>query len=814
VKLLRHEMAGFNNFTNPMALDFRELPTGVIAITGPNGAGKTSILLEGPMAGIYGPGRLSKAFPSREGALASYATSRKAYIDDLWQLGDLEFRLRVTVDGESRTTGAVLARAGSPLNDGKVTTYREKVDEIFPPQRSLLASAFSGQSRRGSFSELSQPDRVALFRELADLEHLETLSETAKRLAQEAEREFVLRRERLELLRGSDPRGRLAEAQREVEAAQSSLAAWCAEASRSSGLLEVASAAAVHWRGEAGRHAIASEQARQAAALMLERQAALLDAERDKSALQRRAAAEEEHRSRLQRSLDALKRRRQSAEDSKTRTLADLDERIRNNDQILASRDRLLVSAETHARLTDQRSTIRRGVIEARNALEASRVKASAAKSAETLALQDERRVKELRERAALIGQVKFAERCAEDPVCPLVADAASARSEAQAYDPHSLERAREAAAAAEAVRSLVAQRLASLEADLAGIEEQLSELADDINLAPHLAAAEERIKELKASVASAHARYNSEIATIADEAEAAAREFKSAEVAADKALRQAETEGKARISDALAALSKAREQHEQAIRETEATKQSAERLKEVEADEAKARSEYSQARVQIARLEAALEASDRLCRELAASVAALESVEASLEPAETEKMCWQTLAKALGRDGLQRLEIDAAGPVVSDLANQLLEVGYGPRFGVRIVTQVATADRKDLKEKLTIEVIDNAHGGQPRDIGDLSGGERVVVDEAVRAALACYVNLRSRIGCKTIWRDETTGALSPENVAPYVQMLRRLREISGADQVLFITHLPAAWELADAVVEIKDGQASIRRAD
>jgi DNA repair ATPase RecN len=44
--------------------------------------------------------------------------------------------------------------------------------------------------------------------------------------------------------------------------------------------------------------------------------------------------------------------------------------------------------------------------------------------------------------------------------------------------------------------------------------------------------------------------------------------------------------------------------------------------------------------------------------------------------------------------------------------------------------------------------------------------------------------------------------------------MLRRLREISGADQVLFITHLPAAWELADAVVEIKDGQASIRRAD
>ena len=183
---------------------------------------------------------------------------------------------------------------------------------------------------------------------------------------------------------------------------------------------------------------------------------------------------------------------------------------------------------------------------------------------------------------------------------------------------------------------------------------------------------------------------------------------------------------------------------------------------------------------------------------------------ERRLRIVEDEGLAWQSLAKWCGKDGLQRLEIDAAGPVVSSLANNLLEVGYGTRFSVDIVTQVATTDGKDTKEKFTILVLDNAHGGAPREIGDLSGGEKVVVEEAVRAALSCYVNMRSRHRFRTLFRDETTGALDPENAPKYVAMLRRLREMSGADQILFITHSPECAELADVQVHVVEGQATV----
>ena len=172
----------------------------------------------------------------------------------------------------------------------------------------------------------------------------------------------------------------------------------------------------------------------------------------------------------------------------------------------------------------------------------------------------------------------------------------------------------------------------------------------------------------------------------------------------------------------------------------------------------------------------------------------------------EDEGLAWGVLAKACGRDGLQRLEIDAAGPVVSDLANQLLRVGYGTRFSVEIVTQVSTADGRDSKERFTILALDNEHGGEPRDVGDLSGGEKVVVEEAIRAALSIYVNLRNRQHIQSIFRDETTGALSPENAPKYVAMLRKLLALSGATQCFFVTHNQDAALLADAIVHVDHG--------
>jgi len=60
------------------------------------------------------------------------------------------------------------------------------------------------------------------------------------------------------------------------------------------------------------------------------------------------------------------------------------------------------------------------------------------------------------------------------------------------------------------------------------------------------------------------------------------------------------------------------------------------------------------------------------------------------------------------------------------------------------------------------------------------------------------------------LFRDETIGALDRQNGFEYVRMLRRAMEIGGFYQVVFVSHAPGVWELADRVVEVKDGRVKI----
>jgi len=194
------------------------------------------------------------------------------------------------------------------------------------------------------------------------------------------------------------------------------------------------------------------------------------------------------------------------------------------------------------------------------------------------------------------------------------------------------------------------------------------------------------------------------------------------------------------------------------------------------------------------------------------ARAAELSAVTTRLLAVDDRWLAWRTLAQALGRDGLPKLEIDAAGPTVSQITNDLLTVGFGTRFMLDVTTQVARADGKGLKEEFTIRVLDNAYGGESRDIGDLSGGERVVVEEALRAGILLFNNSRRSRPILTCWRDETTGALDPENVPRYVAMLRRMHQLGEFRHTLFVTHSEAAASLADTVIRVQAGMPTIER--
>ncbi len=162
----------------------------------------------------------------------------------------------------------------------------------------------------------------------------------------------------------------------------------------------------------------------------------------------------------------------------------------------------------------------------------------------------------------------------------------------------------------------------------------------------------------------------------------------------------------------------------------------------------------------------------------------------------------WTRLAADLGRDGIQALEIDAAGPELATLTNELLHDCIGPRWSVSIETQKLSADGKKVLEGCEVRVIDSERGREA-EASTFSGGERVIIGEAVSLALCTLACRRSGVERPTLVRDESGAALSPENSRAYVKMLRLAARIVGADRVLIVSHNSDVVGLCDGIVEI-----------
>jgi exonuclease SbcC len=178
----------------------------------------------------------------------------------------------------------------------------------------------------------------------------------------------------------------------------------------------------------------------------------------------------------------------------------------------------------------------------------------------------------------------------------------------------------------------------------------------------------------------------------------------------------------------------------------------------------------------------------------------------AKVAPLERDLAEWRWLARALGKEGIQALEIDSSGPQVSDLANTLLQEAYGGRFVLRLDTQSALANGHGVKEDFRIVVLDMERGREG-DGEDLSGGERVVIGEALGLAISLFHGQRAGHAFETCIRDETVGALDPDNAERYFHMLRVFLRLGHVQQLLAVVHNPALLPLADRVVRIEAGR-------
>jgi exonuclease SbcC len=800
-------------------LDLRAIPPGLVALTGPNWSGKTTFL-ELILAALY------RETASRATVdIAPFASARDSWVEAEFSVDGLgAFRARVNIDGVARPrkVQAVLEQIQPdgrrvPLNDGKVSTFDEAVQRIAPRKDGLLCSAFAAQNRAGSLTSVPKAKRKDLFIHFLWQERLVAMAETAKACLQVADRARVaLETTRDTLVKETSPEivEMLRQRNAALDAERQTLLQRRTRLQTEIATLEQERAALLE---QAQAHVTAQARVTALTATIATRQAEVEQIACDAQAA--RTAATDDHARtdrRIGSTMADLDRRARAETEAHTRVVGALDTKIANNRRLRADAEAIRAAAAATAAAQETIRALREHESAARREEAAARAQVRGRERQLQEADQGVRDLATARESARLLTVVKFGEQCAVDPPCQFVAQAATAKASIPALEgvAAQVDATRDALAEWTAQLTAVDDRIRSLLAHIAAAEQQMVDHAPQTALAAHLDLAEHRIAEYVHQREEADAQYEARSADVAQQWEAAQRDAQAAHADSNARLAARLTELASRTTAAQLAIAAAEQEQVAALEEAARTRTASARVDLLEVELGTRRQQGTDTEAALATVTVRQDEVTRAGEAIARRLREREAVERRLTDVQTAWRVHALLAKALHRDGLPTLEIAAAGPAVSQLCTDLLEhSGFGTRFTVEVVTQVATADGKGLKEDFAVLVYDNERGGEPRDIGDLSGGERIVVEEGLRAAMAIYVNARHAHPVRTCWRDETTGPLDAENRRRYVAMLRRLRELGGFDHVLYISHADDAVDQADTVIDVSNGGATVRCA-
>jgi len=860
---------GLTRFRRGVEIDFAAMPEGLIAVAGGNGEGKTTIL-EAMIVAIFGtfPTRPGAVYdylsPPKDGEvpreMGESGRTRKpadAVVDLVVDLDGHRWRFLRKFDQGGREQTCHVWIDDEIHGEGKSSEADQLVADRWPPLSQLLASVFAAQGGEGSFLSLKPAQRKDLIVRLLGLERLQELATAADKAASScavqrdkaaeaveraAEAEVRLQAARDTLTRTRQALEVAANEQADTGAEQAATQAKLAEAredwqaaKRSSDAegIRAAETADVA-RLATAELAIAEADtlaARAAAKDLAGLRAAAEPVERLRTAI---AAAENAHRD----AQAAVAAARQTADHCRQRlasAAAELARVDRESERIPPAdlarlRDQVAVAMEAESEIAAAAVTtpaLRQRVAGLR--------KGAAEEQATAKEIEVAERGAKLLVDVSCMGRVLLATDGAlasavdvDCSACPLLVDAARAkdslddlRSDAEwtrgagvtlaEAELELAEAERVAKQAHEKARSSrgAAERLQAAEADARRVVELRADR--EIAVAAHSAAVEamgaadaDLIDTSAAALEMAPDRAPLDIAE-----DAARRLAARAELAGALAAREA-AEARALVASTTATTTAtATQERFVELRAATARLEGALHHHEVrarlaaEADRAAARvlQEASAANARAGGAVEALEDAD----------GKLEDTRAALLLADQEAEDAAVLAWTLGRDGVQAMELDAVGPAVSSIATEILRVVYGPRFVVQFVTQAlkaGTAGRRgETKEVFDVRVIDDVRGTDgPAE--RLSGGEQVVISEALKLALAIFAAQSGSTKLRTLVRDESDGALDDELAANYPAMLRRAQELGGFRRVLLVSHRPSNVACCDAVLRVQDGEA------
>lgn len=834
-----HNVGPFEDFS----LDLTSLGEArLIAIVGPNGSGK-STLLETAL-----PGALFRSTPTR-GSLVSLATARDSFVESRIVNGKA-WTLRHSLDAISNKSEAlVLDESGVPvLPDTKVRSFDSWAAQTFPEQSVLLSSVFGSQAGDG-FLGAKPGDRKAILLRILGVERLERLAEQSRERGREASHELDVINARIAELGGVDvsaAEAALDLAGADAEAADKRLTTARTELDQARA--QVAEVARVEERNAGVRRHRADLSARiekaeldvtaaEAQLGQAQREVAGLDSKirnnRGLLADREKIEAAVRHRDELAAELTTV--------DETSRSLSVQAEQLRADEKRFEreanqATSRGVQERQRAERLREELKRSEKGELAAQHLPERqTELDAAKAKLSEAEArLEEERgkrlagseeRIADLRDALVDVGKSDDSH---GDPAQVLAGAARLARHAIKADD----DAVRLAASLPKAVRAAHAR---------------VTELRNSVDeVALHFAACQELAALAGRAEKDREALSDAEGQIAKAEQEAAECRTQASECRAnlqrvnDKLEAAAEEEQRLRIRiedlEPLVAKKPHLDVAEERIADRKAQKTAAEgRVGDAEARLVQARAAVTELKTQLSAtpepeappsaptarevvaLEEAVADGERFARGAHASVSiagkALEDangaavraaeLEDEKQEAESNVSDWKRLAADLGRTGLQAAEIDAAGPELTTLINDLLHSAHGPRWTVTIETQRLSADGKRTLEGCDVRVLD-VERGRDTTAETLSGGERVIVGEAVSLALSMLACRRAGMERPTLVRDESGAALDGKAARAYVAMLRRAAELVDADRVLLVSHTPEVWSMCDAEVRLQ----------
>ncbi|MCW5893319.1 MAG: hypothetical protein KIT14_22625 [bacterium] len=827
------------------SLDFDRLGDGLHCLVGRNGKGKTTFLE------LTGPASTFLKFPSYDEAFIDHIAPgvRDAFSELVFEVDGVVYRTRVQADpqfdGGKGKTEAYLWRLDdetwTPIAGPLVNDFRAAIKAILPDERVFMASVFACQGGDGSLLRKKKADAKDTFMAMlgTSTQPLAVLTgKTSDAMLPELERvrtkkaDAERRRDRATALLGEVSTiettlvardAALGEARREHEGAVAALGlardtlarvdakarARVDERQRFARTRDEATARATALDGRLTtlRATLAEEEAILSAAAALPDVETRLAAERAVDDVA--PVAEEIARLDARRTQLLTDHQRVKGELEKARAAAAAAAGVDAAERDLAAKQAELARLKTAIDEHDARTAT----------LEAA---ADAELDTKTKRLRLAERRADFAPRRTLLDRIPGVPECA---ACPLTAEARAASDTLQAIEAElaTLPPAVDGTPAGDALRAhrttlsdLTGQRsrlqeaIATASADLARRQAQ----RDTAATVEPLTAALATIVADGAAVRDSLTAQRAKRVALEEQARTAreALEATQAELARVAARLPEATSARAVLAETEAAATAARIDAERAATElaehpviaTTAEQAAATTAEQREREEAAALRHAETARQettqQLARLSGEREGLGDIAGDLAAAV----EREAALT---TDIADLTLLERALGRDGVQALEIANAGPAVQAHANNLLMVAGWGRFQLSIETTVPTKDRKKMKEVFEIRILD---AEADRAGGRGSGGEMVLIEEALRLGIAIYNAERSGYAMRTLWRDETAGALSPENADAYIAMLRHAMRLGQFTRCLFIAHQPEVWRQADSRIFIEGGQLSL----